>query len=93
MGIRADSAGAVAYYDPVRLLTREAIARAKRIICMEQNHRYAVMDLAPHRVSDIEVWNVPDVYDYCAPELIELVKEALQNAKKSPAQSGALPFP
>lgn len=54
----------------VRQLTVETIARARRIICMEDVHAQAVLQLAPMRARDITVWNIPDNYDYCEPALM-----------------------
>jgi predicted protein tyrosine phosphatase len=77
MGYSADSAGAVYDCSPIRHLTREAIDRAKTIVCMERRHANAVLALAPHRGEHIQVWNIPDDFDYCQPELVELISKML----------------
>jgi predicted protein tyrosine phosphatase len=72
----SDSAGS----DPqvaVRRLTVEMIARARRIICMEEEHRQAVLSLAPARDRDITVWNIPDIYYYCEPALMAQISARL----------------
>lgn len=62
----------------VRRLTVEAIARARRIICMEKEHAQAVQALAPERAKDITVWDIPDDYYYCQPTLIAEINLRLQ---------------
>lgn len=76
LGYAADSAGT----DPsaVRPLTLEAIERAGRIVCMQWEHTYPVLRLAPHRSEDIDVWHIPDDYDYCAPELVAMMRSRLR---------------
>lgn len=61
----------------VRRLTVEAIARARRIICMEDEHVQAVLWLAPQRAKDIIVWNIPDIYHYCEPALMAEIRSLL----------------
>jgi predicted protein tyrosine phosphatase len=62
----------------VRHLTVETIARARRIICMEEEHAQAVLLLAPERAKDVIVWNIPDDYHYCQPALIAAITPRLQ---------------
>lgn len=61
----------------VRRLTVETIARARRIVCMEEEHAQAVLRLAPERAKDIIVWNIPDNYHYCEPALMAEIKSRL----------------
>jgi predicted protein tyrosine phosphatase len=73
----ADSAGSDSEV-AVRRLTVETIARARRIICMEEEHAQAVLRLAPERAKDITIWNIPDNYHYCEPALMAEIRERLQ---------------
>jgi len=71
-GWAADSAGT--YPEAVRRLTAEAIQRARRIVCMEPKHADAVRQLHWSADERIEVWNIPDRFDYCDPELVRLLR-------------------
>lgn len=76
LGFSADSAGT----DPcaVRPLTKEAVERAQEIICMETRHAAIVTLLLPlERQEGVKVWNIPDNYDYCDPDLIKLIRTKL----------------
>lgn len=79
-GYTADSAGTA--LTAVRPLTMESIMRANNIICMEPFHRRCVDDMvrAYGRITPlpIDIWNIPDIYDYCQPELIGLVTSILR---------------
>jgi predicted protein tyrosine phosphatase len=78
LGYSADSAGT----DPtaVRTLTQEQVDRAERVVCMESRHKKFVTKhfVVPDGVT-VECWNVPDDYDYCAPELVELLKRKMKS--------------
>lgn len=74
-GYSADSAGTSP--TSVRPLTASAIDRANRIVCMESEHLSFVLDLRPDRARDVEIWNIPDDYGYCAPQLIKLLQMRL----------------
>jgi predicted protein tyrosine phosphatase len=76
LGYLADSAGSDRPCAG-RPLTPAAIARADRIVCMEECHAQAVARMVPARAQDIEVWHISDEYEYCAPELIRLIQERL----------------
>lgn len=78
LGYFADSAGSRLDHDPVRFLTREAIDRARHIICMEQEHAEAVLNLQPHCAGRLQVWDIPDVFDYCDPVLIDTIRQRLE---------------
>lgn len=82
-GFLADSAGSESV--AVRILTLEAIERAEAIVCMEECHEQAVLHLAPHRKDDVQIWHIPDVYGYCAPELIKLVEAYLRAVRGGPS--------
>lgn len=76
MGYIADSAGTddVA----VRPLTKEAIDRAERIVCMEPHHVRKVLELMPsHQWTAVECWDIPDDYDYCDPTLVAIIERRL----------------
>lgn len=75
-GYRADSAGTV-FNHAVRPLTRESIERAERIVCMEEEHRVAVVRMVPKSHSRVEVWNIPDNYIYNDPELVRIIEHRL----------------
>lgn len=75
MGFSADSAGAVPEW-AVRPLTVEAIQRAEHIVCMERSHADAVLKLVPDCV--VQVWNIPDDFDYCSPELVAMIRKRLE---------------
>ena len=77
MGYSADSAGSVPHYSPIRPLTLEAIERAEKIVCMEPHHAKAVYAVAPHRADDVEVWHIPDDFDYCDAELVKMIQDKL----------------
>lgn len=79
MGYRALSAGSVPYYNPVQRLTPELIAGAEHIVCMEAHHAEAVHALSPpHVIALIEVWDIPDDFQYCDPQLITLFTELIK---------------
>ena len=79
MGFSANSVGTAPDYvgGYSRALSDQAIAEARRVVCMEEYHASCVRTLAPERDADIEVWNIPDIYDYCQPELVDIVRERL----------------
>jgi predicted protein tyrosine phosphatase len=81
MGHSADSAGTDAI--AVRPLTLEAIERAERIVCMDSDHATKVLDLAPHRGPDVDIWHIPDDFDYCQPALVDAIR-----ARLSPTTGG-----
>lgn len=75
-GYAADSAG----IDPgcaVRPLTGDAIDRADKIVCMDWQHAARVHELRPGRTADVQVWNIPDDYNYCADELVAILRSKL----------------
>jgi predicted protein tyrosine phosphatase len=72
MGYSADSAG-TAIDTAVRPLTLAAIERAEYVICMTPFQSRCVVSLAPHLLAPI-VWDIPDIYDYCQPELMTIVR-------------------
>lgn len=77
MGFSADSVGAVPEW-AVRPLTLEAIQRAEHVVCMEQRHADAVLAMDPTCGPRVQVWNIPDDFDYCAPELVEMLRKRLE---------------
>ena len=77
----ADSAGTD--LGAVRPLTPEAIARAERLVAMEEVHAKAIARMAPGRVQDIECWNIPDDYSYCADSLVSEIKRLLREPRIS----------
>lgn len=92
MGYSADSAGSEPSYSPIRPLTVEAIDRAENIVCMEQRHADAVLALRPEAAGRIQVWNVPDDFDYCHPELMAWIKRCLPSRTYEPMRSALTQF-
>lgn len=84
MGYAADSAGTAE--TAIRPLTAEAVERAAVIVCMEPFHRRCVSEVMRKGwEAHIEVWYIPDIYDYCQPELMALVRERLAKYPKGQA--------
>jgi len=77
MGFSADSAG-TSQDSAIRPLTVDAIDRAFKIICMEYEHMDEVLKLCPDRAADIFVWDIPDNFEYCQPELIAAIEQRLK---------------
>jgi len=75
IGLTADSAGTD--LGAIRRLTVEQIVQADRIVCMEERHAQVVARIVPKRAKDIEVWNIPDNFSYCQPELVDTIKTLL----------------
>lgn len=80
LGYAADSVGTD--LGAVRPLTAEAIGRAKRLVAMEPVHAKALARMAPGRAQDIECWDIPDEYSYCAQSLVHLVGKKLSQPKR-----------
>lgn len=63
--------------DAIRTVTIRDLQRADRIVCMEQRHARRVKSMAfdQEDICDrIEVWGIPDDYEYCQPELIDIIR-------------------
>lgn len=81
LGYTADSAGTAA--TAIRPLTVEAIERAAYIICMEPFHQRCVYQVMRQGwMANVDVWDIPDKYDYCEPELMMLVRDRLAKYPK-----------
>lgn len=78
-GFSADSVGCDTRCNPVRVLTIESMQRAERIVCMEEHHRQTCLALngGIEGIGKLEVWNIPDIYNYCEPQLIAIVQHKL----------------
>lgn len=74
LGYKAISAGTD--LDAVRTVTVEDVERSDRVICMEQHHAKQVTYVAGLQavIGKIDVWDILDMYDYCQPELIEIIR-------------------
>lgn len=77
LGFTADSAG-ISPEHAVRLLSLESIERAERIVCFEMQHQDRILEIAPHRAEDVQLWYVPDRYNYCQQELVSILLKRLE---------------
>ena len=77
LGYSADSAGTAFHHNPVRPLTVEAIERAEHIVCMEQDHADVVTAMCPDAADRVQVWCIPDNYNYCDGKLIDMIRTRL----------------
>lgn len=74
LGYRAISAGTD--QDAIRTVTARDIERVDRIVCMEECHRRRLRVLVrdPVLLERVEVWGIPDDYEYCQPELVDIIR-------------------
>lgn len=74
LGYRAISAGTDR--DAIRTVTARDIERVDRIVCMEECHRMRLGIMIRDRalLRRIEAWDIPDDYEYCHPELIDIIR-------------------
>ena len=74
----ADSAGTAD--TAIRPLTVDAIERARIVICMEEFHARCVLDLMANRSPfRMEIWHIPDIYDYCDPRLLDIARDKIKS--------------
>jgi len=75
-GFSADSAGTDSL--SVRVLTQAALDKADRVVCMEEKHRMFILDnfVVPKDV-EIECWFIPDDFDYCDPDLVNMLQDKI----------------
>ena len=73
-GIAADSAGTSS--SAVRPLTLAAINRAEHIVCMTNYQGTFIRTMAPRAM--VTCWDIPDIYDYCQPDLIRIIELRLE---------------
>lgn len=79
MGYRADSAGAIEVI-AVRPLTLDQIEHAKHVILLEGGIVLKEFQkIAPNAV--IHVWDIPDNWDYCHPELVTLLRNKIMESR------------
>lgn len=77
-GIEKDYAGTDR--DADRPLTREQIEWADKIVCMESCHRDKLRRKYKGYSHKIQVWNIPDEYDYMDYSLITILSAKAEKA-------------
>lgn len=81
LGYKAISGGTD--LDAIRYVTIDDMERADRIICMENHHARKIKGRITRAKRDpgicdrIEVWDILDIYDYCQPDLVEIIRSKL----------------
>jgi predicted protein tyrosine phosphatase len=75
-GFQAKSAGTATYAR--NRITQDLIEWADTIIAMEEKHKETVIEMFPESRNKIKVLNIPDIYHYEQPELINILQKELQ---------------
>jgi predicted protein tyrosine phosphatase len=74
MGYRADSAGWLDVIT-VRPVTQDQLDHARQVVCMEESVAKEVRKQFPN--TQLVVWNIPDVFKYCDPQLMTIIRAKL----------------
>jgi predicted protein tyrosine phosphatase len=75
-GFQAKSAGTATYAK--NRITQDLIEWADTIIAMEEKNKEAIIEMVPESKNKIIVLNIPDIYHYEQPELINILQKELQ---------------
>lgn len=63
----------------VHVVSVKDVEWAKLIVCMEQKHKAQLQRLFPNvELPPIKVLEIPDEYDFMAPDLVELLKQEIE---------------